>query len=121
MRTVITTDGNGQFGYPITFLEKEDIEKLEKKETKENKKWPSKADIWDKTDGICWYCGTKLNPFKNFSIDHIIPKIQKIENLVPCCKRCNSQKNNKSIEHLRETKTKEAPRNIYKFWFEKRG
>jgi len=65
-----------------------------------------KAKIWDKSDGFCWYCGNRLNPFRNFSIDRLIPKLQTIENPVPCCKSCNSQRGDKTIEDLRRSKLK---------------
>lgn len=64
------------------------------------RKWkPSnevRAAVWDKTDGYCWYCKTKLHPFRTFTIDHVHPVSRggadTIENLVPCCKSCNSRK-----------------------------
>lgn len=31
-----------------------------------------KAAVWDKTDGHCFHCGIALNPWRNFSIDHIV-------------------------------------------------
>jgi 5-methylcytosine-specific restriction endonuclease McrA len=81
---------------------------------------PNKAKVWGKTNGICWYCGIKLHPFRNFTIDHIIPKVEGIENLVPCCKHCNSQKHNRNIEDFRRLKIKEISTNKpYTFWFER--
>lgn len=45
--------------------------------------------------GQCYYCGAKV-AFKNITMDHIVPltcggKSTK-ENLVPCCKKCNTAK-----------------------------
>jgi hypothetical protein len=55
-----------------------------------------RALIWDKTDGRCWYCGTKMNPFTDFCIDHVCARSHggqdTYSNLVPCCRRCNAIK-----------------------------
>ncbi|MEF3168183.1 MAG: HNH endonuclease [Deltaproteobacteria bacterium] len=45
--------------------------------------------------GICFYCGRKVTPTE-LTMDHIVPisrggKSEK-NNLVPCCKECNSKK-----------------------------
>lgn len=54
-----------------------------------------------KTDGRCWYCGS---PAK--TLDHIVPRSlggkDNLDNLVPCCKPCNSMKITKSVEEFRE-------------------
>ena len=56
------------------------------------------ADLRIKQAGICAYCkrGAKL------TIDHVIPVTQgglnDISNIVLCCRRCNSSKNNKTPE-----------------------
>lgn len=56
----------------------------------------TKALIWDKTGGLCFYCGLALNPYRNFSIDHVVPKSRggsdDPDNLVPACRRCNCRK-----------------------------
>ena len=46
--------------------------------------------------GICWYCGQKVG-YANLTMDHIIPLARgghsTKDNLVPCCKECNTKKN----------------------------
>lgn len=105
----------------------------------------TKAEVWDKTGGRCWYCGMQCNPFKTreYCIDHVIPFSKggsdDVGNLVPCCISCNSQKRAKDIEQYREFFTKRVrftdeqkkliidsfgnlpriPKHI--FWFEKEG
>jgi 5-methylcytosine-specific restriction endonuclease McrA len=49
-----------------------------------------------RSSGICHYCKNMI-PIKELTMDHVIPlskggKSQKI-NLVPCCKDCNTKKN----------------------------
>jgi 5-methylcytosine-specific restriction endonuclease McrA len=64
-----------------------------------------KADVWSKTGGKCFYCGSQTIPFgsfkASFSVDHLWPRIRgggdNIENLVPSCHRCNSQKNDTNL------------------------
>jgi len=47
--------------------------------------------------GTCWYCGRKVG-FKGLTMDHIIPLSRggrsTRDNLVPCCKTCNTKKKN---------------------------
>lgn len=77
---------------------------------------PTKADIaLAATNGHCWYCGTVLEMPNNaghgarcanwFVLDHVTPRSMggsnSQDNLVACCWRCNSQKNNKSREQYR--------------------
>jgi len=64
-----------------------------------------RAIIWDKSLGKCWYCGRELNPFRDFSIDHITSRAsggdESYENLVPACRHCNRSKSDRSLEEFR--------------------
>jgi len=64
-----------------------------------------RAVIWDKTGGLCWYCGNETHPFRDFSIDHIRPLSKEgdddFDNLVPCCRSCNFSKSNRGLDYLR--------------------
>jgi hypothetical protein len=66
-------------------------------------------DIFDKTYGHCWYCGCKLTTGKTarneFCVDHQIPRARggtsSPDNLVPCCRRCNSRKGARTVKEYR--------------------
>lgn len=64
-----------------------------------------RMEAWDKTGGRCWYCGVKLNPWKTFCVDHVVPQSEgggpEVENLVPSCKVCNEKKGIRSVEEFR--------------------
>lgn len=63
-----------------------------------------RSEVWDKTNGFCFYCGQRLNPFiaGGFAIDHYDPKgTDLIDNLFPSCRRCNTIKKNHPLEHFR--------------------
>jgi 5-methylcytosine-specific restriction endonuclease McrA len=61
--------------------------------------------VWQKTGGLCFYCGCKLLPYGSnepdlFTIDHVAPMRNggddNLDNLVPSCSRCNRSKGDKS-------------------------
>jgi HNH endonuclease len=64
-----------------------------------------RAQVWAKTNGHCWYCGKHMNPFEDFTEDHMDPRKQgggdEVENLQPACKRCNSRKHAKTVDEYR--------------------
>lgn len=78
---------------------------------------PKRQQVWDKTNGRCWYCGTglvvspegaagKAGTIGNwFALDHAVPRSQggsnDVNNLLPCCWSCNSSKRHKTIEEYR--------------------
>lgn len=61
---------------------------------------------WGKSQGHCWYCGQVMNPFDNFTIDHVHPVADggtnSPDNLVPCCSTCNSEKRAMPLERFRQ-------------------
>ena len=71
-----------------------------------------RAIMWDKSLGRCWYCGRELNPFRDFSVDHIVSRSdggdESYENLVPSCRHCNRSKGDRSLEEFRVTSAKKA-------------
>lgn len=76
-----------------------------------------RALIWNKTGGVCWYCGAQTNPFTDFHVDHFVPVVDggvnDPQNLVPSCQRCNSEKGAMHVESFR------AKRGGCIFWFER--
>lgn len=78
--------------------------------------------VWAKTNGRCWYCGWRMNPFVNFTVDHVQPRAaggkDNLANLVPCCRDCNSAKGTRSLLEFRRTR---VGGDDAVFWFEKMG
>jgi hypothetical protein len=64
----------------------------------------SRKTVWLKTNGRCFYCGAFLTDLSTMTIDHLeassVPD-HSLENLVPCCKSCNSAKGTKNLEEFR--------------------
>lgn len=70
--------------------------------------------VWAKTSGRCWYCGEEtsvrrgiggMSSASEFCIDHVVPQSMggghELNNLVPCCRSCNSSKGGRSLEEFR--------------------
>ena len=87
----------GKCGRHIKYVPKPD-----KYGTKEQRK-----QIWDKTHGRCCYCADALNPFdRNFTYEHVTAQANggthDDDNLMICCRSCNSSKGKKSLKEFRE-------------------
>ena len=66
--------------------------------------------VYNKFDGHCAYCGKEIN-YRDMQVDHYWPHRQgmvpteisdKLENLMPCCRRCNHYKRAWSPEEFRD-------------------
>ena len=71
--------------------------------------------VWEKTGGLCWYCGarlyyreeadTKVKRRLVFTADHLHPRVhggRGRANKVPACKYCNSHKSSRTVEQFRQ-------------------
>lgn len=72
----------------------------------------SRKLIYDKSGGLCWYCGSELE--KGWHADHfypvvrvegrmLYPELDSIDNKVPSCPSCNMMKSSMPIESFRNT------------------
>lgn len=63
-----------------------------------------RLSIYNRYHGHCAYCGQHMKQ-KNMTVEHLIPQSKgggnNIENLMPCCKSCNSMKAADSLEVFR--------------------
>ena len=78
--------------------------------------------VYYKYDGCCAYCGKELTP-KDFQVDHLIPiqrerfgkyteeQLERFENYMPACRRCNHYKRAHSLEVFRKY-IEEIPRKL---------
>lgn len=70
-----------------------------------------RTQIWNKSEGLCWYCGHDLD-FERFDVDHVIPTSRgggsEIENLVPACPSCNRRKHAHDIEGFRNVMSRKS-------------
>ncbi|MBF0235663.1 MAG: HNH endonuclease [Desulfamplus sp.] len=75
------------------FSQDEDIQKHEKQKARElrNSQWWKRR----RSQGICHYCGGGFPP-KELTMDHLVPIARGgrsvKNNVVPCCKDCNTKK-----------------------------
>lgn len=60
--------------------------------------------VYAKCKGHCAYCGRPIT-LEEMTADHVVPKAaggsNKISNLLPCCRECNSSKANSSLSQYR--------------------
>jgi len=60
--------------------------------------------LFSATSSHCWYCG-KVTAESDQTVDHIIPSVRNgsnlLFNIVPACRRCNSQKGSMPINEFR--------------------
>jgi len=82
------TDIKKKFSFPDDATLKK--ERAKARQLRNSQWWKRK-----RSSGICHYCGENFSP-KELTMDHVIPlsrggRSEKF-NLVPCCKECNTQK-----------------------------
>lgn len=83
----------------------------------------TKSNIYARDRNICQYCGT-LTTYQNRTIDHVVPrdiynrnkrkyhfKLSSFENVVTCCKACNTEKSNRTPQQA-GLALKKKPRQI---------
>lgn len=67
-----------------------------------------------KTNGECWYCGVPVGI--DFVVEHATPVSKggtnDIDNLLPACSACNSEKRDKNVEQYREYLKSKDPARI---------
>lgn len=65
-------------------------ERAKARELRKTRWWQQKT-----ASGTCYYCGCKVG-YANLTMDHVIPLARggrsTKDNLVPCCKECNTRK-----------------------------
>jgi len=61
-----------------------------------------RAVVWDRCGGRCVYCGRAMNPFRDFTVDHVVPVHRggsdDLSNLVGSCRHCNFAKGARSAD-----------------------
>lgn len=65
-------------------------ERSKARELRRTRWWQQKT-----ASGVCWFCGVRVG-FHALTMDHVIPLARggrsTKDNLVPCCKECNTKK-----------------------------
>jgi 5-methylcytosine-specific restriction endonuclease McrA len=97
----VIRDGSGnEYNVPAVVL-------LHRMIDKENRLAPySKMNIYARDQQVCQYCGVQF-PLRKLTLDHVIPqahwnpkrfhfKKTSFENVVACCKPCNTEKRNRT-------------------------
>ena len=78
--------------YPVVYDEQVLKKEKEKARRLRQSAWWKKK----RSAGICHYCRNQFKP-SDLTMDHVIPLSRggtsRKENLVPCCRECNSKKN----------------------------
>jgi 5-methylcytosine-specific restriction endonuclease McrA len=85
------------------------------------RKTPTRHAVLNRDKMTCQYCSTKLNN-TNATVDHVIPAsmhlkkndANKWENMVACCKKCNTKKSNKT-PHQAGMKLLSKPKRPYHY------
>lgn len=72
-----------------------------------------RADVWDRSGGICHYCQEPIHPLVNFTVDHVVAHAiggsDDRDNLVAACRTCNSRKHVKSADAFLNPQPKPPP------------
>lgn len=57
--------------------------------------------VWRKSGGLCVYCGSSLDPYEGWHMDHVVPfsrgGTDDVANLVASCAKCNLAKRNTTV------------------------
>lgn len=84
--------------------------------TKRDKIKVKNREVWEKTNGRCWFCGERLlkpDPARHtpeqkrrwYTVDHAIPRSRggssDASNLLPSCSACNGHKCDMTVEEYR--------------------
>jgi 5-methylcytosine-specific restriction endonuclease McrA len=61
----------------------------------------NRKSLWEQYKGKCCYCNIYI-PYQEYTIEHVIPQstggLSTWQNCAPCCKPCNSTKDDKPLE-----------------------